>query len=311
MGRAAEAARALVRSERSERAPDGPPGDINGEADTERRRAGRRGLGASEQRSARSARAPHGSPGDKMTKIFLVCRRELGSMCGGPLAWVLAAVFLLLTGYFFYSDLALFVLVGGANQTRGLWRFVLLDFRLVALLVVPLVTMRLFAEERKQGTLELLWTFPVRDGEVLAGKVLAALALYLGMLAATAVGPALLYALHPFAVAPVLAGYAGLVLLGVAFVACGAAASTVSENQVVSAMLAYGVLVFAWFATWNEAAIGERIAPALLQLSLFDHFYGFAQGVIDSRDVVYLLAFAALFLFLAHRSLGARAWRGL
>ncbi len=246
-----------------------------------------------------------------MTKVLLICRRELASMCGGPLAWVLAAVFLLLTGYFFYSDLALFVLVGGANQTRGLWRFMFLDFRLVALLVVPLVTMRLFAEERKQGTLELLWTFPVRDGEVLAGKVLAALALYLGMLAATAVGPALLYALHPFAVAPVLAGYAGLVLLGVAFVACGAAASTVSENQVVSAMLAYGVLVFAWFATWNEAAIGERIAPALLQLSLFDHFYGFAQGVIDSRDVVYLLAFAALFLFLAHRSLGARAWRGL
>src|SRR6266403_1313672 len=239
-----------------------------------------------------------------VTKIFVVCRRELASMCGGPLAWVLAAVFLLLTGYFFYSDLALFVLVGGANQTRGLWRFMFLDFRLVALLVVPLVTMRLFAEERKQGTLELLWTFPVRDGEVLAGKVLAALALYLGMLAATAVGPALLYALHPFAVAPVLAGYAGLVLLGVAFVACGAAASTVSENQVVSAMLAYGVLVFAWFATWNEAAIGERIAPALLQLSLFDHFYGFAQGVIDSRDVVYLLAFAALFLFLAQRRAG-------
>src|SRR2546425_5210414 len=300
-----------ARRARSARALGGRPGDINGEADTERRRAGRRGLGASEARRARSARALDGPPGDKMPKIFLVCRRELGSMCGGPLAWVLAAVFLLLTGYFFYSELALFVLVGGANQTRGLWRFVFLDFRLVALLVVPLLTMRLFAEERKQGTLELLWTFPVRDGEVLAGKVLAALALYLGMLAATAIGPALLYALHPFAVAPVVAGYAGLVLLGVAFVACGAAASTVSEDQVVSAMLAYGVLVFAWFATWNEAAIGERIAPALLQLSLFDHFYGFAQGVIDSRDVVYLLAFAALFLFLAHRSLGARAWRGL
>src|SRR5256712_4754866 len=286
-------------------------GEHEEEAERESAHAGRRGLGASEQGSARSARAADGPPGDKVTKIPLVCRRELASMCGGPLAWILAAVFLLLTGYFFYSDLALFVLVGGANQTRGLWRFVFLDFRLVALLVVPLLTMRLFAEERKQGTLELLWTFPVRDGEVLAGKVLAALALYLGMLAATAIGPALLYALHPFAVAPVVAGYASLVLLGVAFVACGAAASTVSENQVVSAMLAYGVLVFAWFATWNEAAIGERIAPALLQLSLFDHFYGFAQGVIDSRDVVYLLAFAALFLFLAHRSLGARAWRGL
>src|SRR5207249_2974525 len=157
------------RSARSARAADGPPGE--GEAERESAHVGRRGLGASEARRARSARAPHGPPGDKVTKILLVCRRELASMCGGPLAWVLAAV-------------------------------------------------------------------------------------------------------HPFAVAPVVAGYAGLVLLGVAFVACGAAASTVSENQVVSAMLAYGVLVFAWFATWNEAAIGERIAPALLQLSLFDHFYG-------------------------------------
>src|SRR5205085_9674412 len=113
----------------------------------------------------------------------------------------------------------LFVLVGGADETRGLWRFVFLDYRLVALLVVPLVTMRSFAEERKLGTLEVLWTWPVRDGEVLAGKFLAALLLYLGMLAVTAIGPAMLWTLHPFAVAPVLAGYLGLALLGVALVA--------------------------------------------------------------------------------------------
>jgi ABC-2 type transport system permease protein len=232
-------------------------------------------------------------------------------MCGGPLAWILAAVFVCLTGYFFYSDLVLFVLVGGANQSLGLWRYVFLDFRLVALLVLPLLTMRLFAEERKLGTLELLWTFPVRDRELLAGKYVAALAVYLGMLAATAVGPAVLWALHPFAIAPVAAGYLGLVLLGAAFLACGVAASTVTENQVVSAMLTYGVLVFSWFLTWNEAAIGERIAPLLLQLSLFDHFYGFAQGVVDSRDVVYLAAFTTLFLFLALQALGSRSWRGI
>jgi len=246
-----------------------------------------------------------------MTKTLLVCRRELAAMCGGPLASLLGAVFLLLAGYFFYSDLALFVLAGGANEARGLWRYVFLDLRLVALLVVPLVTMRLFAEERKLGTLELLWTYPVSDRALVAGKFLAALVLYLALLAGTAVGPLILYALHPFAVAPVLAGYAGMVLLGVAFVACGTAASTVTENQVVSALLTYGVLVFSWFVTWNEAAVGERIAPVLLQVSLFDHFYGFAQGVIDSRDVTYLLAFAALFLFLALRSLGTRAWRGM
>jgi ABC-2 type transport system permease protein len=246
-----------------------------------------------------------------MRKTLLIAQRELGAMCGGPLAWILGAVFALLTGYFFYSDLALFVLVGGGDATRGLWRFVFLDHRLVVLLVVPLLTMRLFAEERKLGTLELLWTYPVRDGQLLAGKFLAALAVYVAMLASTLIGPAVLYVLHPFAVPPVLAGYVGLVLLGVAFIACGLAASTLTENQVVAAMLSYGVLLFAWFATWNEAAIGERLAPVLLQLSLFDHFYGFAQGVVDSRDVVYLLAFATLFLFLALRGLGARAWRGI
>jgi ABC-2 type transport system permease protein len=246
-----------------------------------------------------------------MRKALLVCRRELAAMCGGPLAWVLGAVFALLTGYFFYSDLAFFVLVGGANQAPGLWRYVFLDYRLVALLVLPLLTMRLFAEERKLGTLELLWTFPVRDREVLAGKFLAVLIVWLGMLATSAAGPLVLYALHPFPLGPVVAGYVGLLLLGTAFLACGTAASSVTENQVVSAMLAYGVLVFSWFATWNEAAIATRLAPALLQLSLFDRFYGFAQGVIEGRDVAFLLAFAALFLFLAHRALGARAWRGV
>jgi ABC-2 type transport system permease protein len=246
-----------------------------------------------------------------MRKALTVCRRELGAMCGGPLAWVLGAVFLVLAGYFFYSDLTLFVLVGGANQATGLWRYVFLDDRLVALLVLPLLTMRSFAEERRQGTLELLWTFPVRDREVLAGKVLAALVVYLAMLAGTLLGPLVLYALHPFAPGPLVAGYVGLVLLGLAFIACGTAASTITESQVVSAMLTYGVLVFSWFVTWNEAAISERIAPFLLQLSLFDHFYAFAQGEVASHHVVYLLAFAAFFLFAALRALGARAWRGV
>src|SRR6185503_20173773 len=137
------------------------------------------------------------------------------------------------------------------------------------------------------------------------------LTVYLVLLAATALGPAVLYALHPFAPAPLLAGYLGLALLGMAFIACGVAASAITENQIVAAMLTYGVLVMFWFVTWNEAAIGDALAPVLLQLSLFDRFYGFAQGVIEGRDVAYLVAFITLFLFLAHRALGARAWRGV
>jgi ABC-2 type transport system permease protein len=246
-----------------------------------------------------------------MRKTLAIARRELAAMFGGPLAWVLCAVFAGLAGYFFYSDLAFFVLFGGANLSAGMWRYVFLDWRLVAMLVTPLLTMRLVAEERKLGTLELLWTFPVRDREVLAGKFLAALVAYCAMVAPTLVGPALLFVLHPFAVGPLVAGYTGLLLLGLAFIACGLAASTLTENQVTSAILAYGVLVLAWFVSWNEAALGEVIAPAVLALSLFDNFYGFTQGVIDGRCVVYLVGFAAFFLFVAHRALGARAWRGV
>ena len=220
-------------------------------------------------------------------------------------------MFAVLTGYFFYSDLTFYVLFGGADLATGLWRYVFLDFRMVAMLVVPLITMRLLAEERKLGTLELLWTFPVRDREVVAGKFLAALAAYTLMLLPTLVGPAALYVMHPFALGPLLAGYTGMLLLGAAFIACGLAASAVTDSQGVSALLTYGVLVLSWFLAWNEAALSERLAPVVIALSLFDRFYGFAQGAIDSRDVAYFAAFILLFLFLALRAVGARIWRGV
>ena len=243
-------------------------------------------------------------------KALAVARRDLGVMFGGPLAWTLVGVFTFLSGYFFYTDLTFYVLFGGGNLPAGLWRYVFLHDRLVALLVVPLVTMRLVAEERKLGTLELFWSLPVRDRDLLAGKFAAALVVYAAMLAGSAVGPLVLYVLHPFALGPVVAGYVGLVLLGTAFVACGLAASCTTENQVVSAMLTYGALVFLWFVSANEAALGAGL-EWLVGASLFDRFYGFAQGVIDLRDVVFFVAFTILCWFLALRTLQSRAWRGL
>jgi ABC-2 type transport system permease protein len=246
-----------------------------------------------------------------MSKALVIARRELSSIFGGPLAWVLTAVFALLAGYFFYSDLTFYVLFGGANLSKGLWRYVFLDYRMVAMLVLPLITMRLLAEERKLGTLELLWSLPVRDGEVIAGKFLAAMTAYLVMLLATLIGPLVLWLMHPFPAGPLVAGYVGMLCLGAAFIACGLAASAVTESQGVSALLTYGVLVLSWFLAWNEAALSERFAPVITALSLFDRFYGFTQGAIDSRDVAYFLAFIVLFLFLALRALGARTWRGV
>jgi ABC-2 type transport system permease protein len=244
-------------------------------------------------------------------RTWIIMRRELAAFFGGPLAWMLSAIFAGLTGYFFYSELALFVLAGGANLAAGLWPHVFLDVRLVMVLVLPLLTMRLVAEERKLGTFELLCTLPVRDHEILAGKYLAVVVVFLAMLAPTGIGPLTLYLWHPFPLGPVAAGYLGLVLLGLAVLACGLAASTTSENQIVAAMLTYGTLIFLWYVGWNEAAINSHVTGLVRGFSLFDHFYNFARGVIDGRSLTYFAGFVCFFLFLALRSLGARAWRGL
>jgi ABC-2 type transport system permease protein len=246
-----------------------------------------------------------------MTRVVAVAVRELRVLFAGPLAWTLIGVYAFLAGYFFYSDLTFYVLFGGGNLPVGLWRYVFLHHRLVAMLVLPLVTMRLVAEERKLGSLEVLWSLPVRDHEILAGKLVAAVLVYAAMLVVSAIGPAVLWIMHPYPPAPLVAGYLGMALLGLVFLSCGLAASAVSESQVVAAMLTYGVLVFAWFVSANEAALGEPLGRIVVALSLFDRFHDFAQGVIDLRHVAFLLALAALFLFLALRGLGARVWRGV
>jgi ABC-2 type transport system permease protein len=246
-----------------------------------------------------------------VTKTVLVCWREIAAMCGGPLAWVLGGVFLLLTGYFFYSDLALFVLVGGANQTRGLWRFVFLDYRLVTLLVLPLVTMRLFAEERKLGTLELLWTYPVRDVEIIAGKFVACLAVVTAMIAATVLHPLMVSRFYPVAVGPLVAGYLGLWLLAAAFVACGLAVSALTESQLVAGAATYGLLLFFWVITWNEAAVNDVTRRLLVPFSLFDRFHPFTRGAVDTQNVTYLVLFTLAFLALTFFALDARRWRGV
>ncbi len=244
-------------------------------------------------------------------KFAVICRRELYAYFASFVAYVLVAVFLVLSGYFFYSDLIFFILFGGFTLPSGLWQFVFIDTRQVTLLVLPLVTMRLFAEEKKLGTMELLWTYPVRDGDIVAGKFLAAVLFYLVMLLPTVIGPAAFYYYHHFDFAPLLAGYLGMLLLGMAFIACGMFVSSLTENQVVSAMVTYGILVLFWFLTWNEEVASEQLVRLLLGLSLFDHFYNFTRGVIDTRDIAYFVLFIALFLFLTMQSLAVRKWRGV
>jgi ABC-2 type transport system permease protein len=241
----------------------------------------------------------------------IVARRELAALFGRPQAWILAGAFVLLGGYLFYSEVAFFEVFGGNRLTTGLWPFVFLDLRLAAFFVVPLLTMRLIAEERQLGTFELLCALPVRDRSIVLGKFIAAYCVFLVMVGATLPGPLLLHLLRPFNWGPLLAGYCGLLLLGAVFIACGLAASAVSQSQMVSAMLTYAVLAFSWYASWNEAAMSESLTPLVRAVSLFDHYAGFTQGVLDSRSIAYFVCVTVFFLFLAVRALGVRAWRGI
>lgn len=246
-----------------------------------------------------------------MSTVGVIVRRELASFFGRTRAWVLGGTFALLGGYLFYSEVAFFETFGGDRLTTGLWPFVFLDLRLVAFFVVPLLTMRLVAEERQLGTYELLCSLPVGDGTIVAGKFLAAYLAYLIMVAGTLPGPLVLHVLRPYPLGPVVAGYCGLLLLGAVFVACGLAASAVSQSQMVSAMLTYGVLALFWYASWNEAALSEALTPLVRAASLFDHYSSFAQGVVDSRSIAFFAGLTVFFLFLAVRALGSRMWRGL
>jgi len=240
-----------------------------------------------------------------------IALKELQLYFTSFLFYALAAIFLVLSGYFFYTNLGFFVLMGGMDLPRGLWQYQFFDLQRLLLVLMPLLTMRLFAEERKLGTLELLWTYPVRDVEIIAGKFVACLAVVTLLLAATAVHPLLLGRLYPVAVGPLVAGYLGLWLLAAAFVACGLSVSALTESQLVAGAATYGVLLFFWVITWNEAAVNEVTLHLLVPFSLFDRFYAFARGAVDTRNVSYLVAFTIAFLSFTFFALDARRWRGV
>jgi gliding motility-associated transport system permease protein len=249
-----------------------------------------------------------------MTFLALL-RKELRAYFVSPLVYVVAAVFYALTGFFFYTQLIYFVQYGfGFNILGNFWVAFLAgapySLSMVLLLVVPLLTMRLMAEERKLGTIELLLTYPLRDATIVAAKFTACSLVLALLLAGTLAYPAFLAAIQPLPWQPIVASYLGLLLLGVSFTACGLFVSSLTESQVVAAVGTLGVLVLFWAVSWNEAATSPPALRAAAQLAMFDHFETFAKGVVDGGDLAYFIAVSAFFTFCTLRVLEARHWRG-
>jgi len=244
--------------------------------------------------------------------VYYIFQRELRSYFQSFIAYVLIAIFLVLAGFFFYTDLTMHVLWSFQKVSFNMWGDYFYDLaRYGLMIIIPLLTMRLFAVEKKLGTIELLWTYPIRDWELLAGKYFAALFFLFLMLALTLVYPAIIYFLYGIDAAPLFAGYLGLFLLGSSFIACGLLISSLTENQIVAAIGTFGLLLMFWFLTWNEAVASEKVMNVLLNISLFDRLLTFTKGAIDLKDMIFFFNFHGLFIFLTLLSLTTRKWRGI
>lgn len=255
-----------------------------------------------------------------MKNSYTILKRELYVYFSSPIAYVVVSIFLLLSGYFFYSAFAYFSIismqamrmpgVGGLNVTDIVLDPMFGNMSVIMLLMMPLLTMRLFAEEKKSGTLELLLSYPIRETELLFGKFAACAVVLLIMLGLTWLYPFLLWFYAKPDMGPIVTGYLGLFLMGAAFIALGLMVSSLTENQIVAAAISFGAILMFWLIGWAETFVGPVLGKVLSHVSVLEHFENFSKGVIDTRDIIYYINFNILFLFMTIRSLESKQWRG-
>ncbi len=232
--------------------------------------------------------------------VFTIAGKELRSYFTSPLAYVVTAGFLIVSGLFFALSVA-------ATQEASM-RFVLENIRVIFLFVTPLITMRLLAEEQASGTIELLLTSPVRDFELVLGKFLGALGLVVVMLALTLYYPFLLFIYGKPDIGPLISGYGGLILLSASFISLGLLTSALTKNQIVAAILSFALLLVFWLAGPVGDFFSGGMQDVFKYLSALDHYTNFSSGVVDTKDVVFYLSLAIGALFATVRIVEARRW---
>jgi ABC-2 type transport system permease protein len=237
-----------------------------------------------------------------MHNVMTIARRELRGYFDSPVAYIVVVSFLLVAGWMYFSSLFLL----DRADMRGFFAPSPFSPSLLLVILAPAVTMRLLAEEYKTGTIELLTTMPVRDGEVVLGKFLAALGLLGAALALTLAYPITVARLGALDWGPVVAGYVGLLLFSASLLGVGVLCSTLTENQIVAFIVAFLVSAALYFVYWLQFFMPPGLAPVFQFLSVSSHLDNMARGVIDSRDVIFYLSVTAGALLLAVRGLGRR-----
>lgn len=249
-----------------------------------------------------------------MLSVYWVFKKELRQYVFSPIAYIVAGVFHALLGYFFYNSLVAYsrsvVEMSGSGMPEGMYTptVVILAglFRsmgTIFILLTPLITMRLIAEERRGRTIEMLMTSPLPLYAILLGKYLAAFFVYGAIILSTIYMPLTVDMLSSVNWGQVALGYAGLLLLGAAMISVGLFASTVTDKQVVAAVLSIGILVIFWFVGGGIGAASQRVADFMRGISLYTPFSDMLSGLLDLRGVLFLVSYAVVMLFLSHRVL--------
>lgn len=254
-----------------------------------------------------------------MKNVLTICGKELKSYFASPIAWLLLTMFSVIFGFFFWNAVGYFVQMGLQSQMTGrsfpmdmnemIIRPLLMNVSVIGLFLIPMITMRLFAEEKRSGTMELLLTSPLHDIEIILGKWLAALLLYGSMLLITAFNFVFLFTYGKPDWKPMVVAYLGLLLQAGGLLAVGAFISTLTRNQIIAGGLTFGACLLLWVLEWVAGYETATWAKVLAYMSVVSHFETFAKGVIDSKDAIYYVSLIVIGLFFTARSLESLRWR--
>lgn len=247
--------------------------------------------------------------GQALRNVFTLARRELGFYFNSPIAYITITVFLVVCGVYLFAMDNVQTGLSFFEENEASMRKLFDAIPLFFIFLIPATTMRLLAEEKRAGTIELLVTMPVTDSQIALGKFTGGLAFLAVTLLATAPLPILVGTLGDLDGGAVVAGYLGLFLLGAAYVAIGLMASSWTDNQIVAYLLAAIVCAFFYFIGGMLEAVWEGARDAFAALSFEAHFANISRGVIDTRDVLFYASVVVVALAVTVQSLQSRNWK--
>jgi gliding motility-associated transport system permease protein len=253
-----------------------------------------------------------------MRGTLVITSKELKQLFSSPIAYVALAMYFVVAGFLYFSLVGMYSVQvlqlqgtppSDFNPTRIIFGPLFQDTTFVLILLIPVLTMRLVSEEDRAHTMELLATSPVTSGAIILGKFLAVLLLFITMLVISTYMPLSLALIGRLDWGLLAASYIGLVLLGAAFLAIGLFASTLNENQIVSAAIGFAILLVFYVLGFAQQASGSTVQQILSSLSVSSHFSNLVGGIVDTQDVLFFLSLAGFFLFLGVVALESRKWR--